>query len=368
MRKFRRSSALGVVAATVVASGLFATPGTAAAIDGCPNYDGASHCYGIGRFGYTAGQGPVYMNAMWSQLRVYCLAVGDPSTDFVDYEMWMSTNNNNPSLSTWVESGLTDGTLYYSPGQEQGFINFWADYRPDGSYNEHYIGPASLNAYNTAAFYWVTNTNNWDVYFNSSYVGTSTNNGAFAGGGDNGIESTSPVMAIDGDTYGWSYADPSNNWHDVYNDPFVNDSGGLLTGSASGPAVHAQTTQGCTLPSATPAVSTPATSGSMADAANRVARMLGDSQPGSMSYVKTTRQKASTTASGGRVNTDQSVYLIELPGKFTTPAARVPQGKKAATGSNLTVTVDAANGQVLDWGITNTPTTLSTLGAVSALG
>ncbi|HVV12024.1 hypothetical protein [Amycolatopsis sp.] len=282
----------------------------------------------------------------------------------------MTTNDNqgtNRALWTWVESGLTDGTLWYSPGQEQGFLNFWADGRPDGSYNEHYIGPASTDSYNTAAFYWVTNTNNWDVYFNSVKVGTSADVGAFAGGGENGIESLTPNMEADGDTYGWSYADPSNNWHDVSNDPFYNNSNGILTGYSDGPTVHAQTAQGCSFPSSATAAPADVTAGTAATTAGRLARALGESQPGAMQYVKTSRQRAATATSGESVNSDNSVYVVQMSGKFTVPAARIPKGAKAPTGSRLTVTINSTSGQVQDWSISNTDHDLARLGTVSPI-
>lgn len=372
MGKLRRLAALAIASAAISATSVAVGTGTASAIDGCPSYP--DHCYGIGGFGYPNGGNngaPVYLNSVWTQLRAFCLQVGDPNTDFVNYEMWLRTNANNPDLNTWVEAGLTDGTLWASPGQEEGLINFWADARPDGSYNEHYISPAALGAYNTAAFYWVPNTGNWDVSYNSTTVGTSTDNGAWGGGSDNGLESTTPNMAIDGDSYGWSYQDPSNVWHDVSNTLFWEDPG-YTSGYVSGSSVHAQSNS-CTLPSATTSATTasaPApstTEGNISATVKRFAMVLGESAPGPSQYVKTTRKQASSAASGAVVDSDQAVYLVQAPGKFTVPSARAPRGAKAPTGSNLTVTIDATTGQVLDWGVRQNQANLSHFGAASTI-
>lgn len=357
---------LPIIAGMLLATGTVVfVPTRADAVAGCPNF--GSHCYGIGRFGSGMGT-PVYMNGVSTELSVDCLWVDNTGTDFVNHEMWMSTNDNNPDPNnpTWVEEGMTDGTLWASPGQEFGFIWFWADQRPGGSYNEHYIGPASTGTYTSASFYWVPNTGNWDLYNNGSYVGTSVNVGAWAGGSDNGAESTTPAMGMVGYSRNWQYVDTSNSWQPILDPVFYNNSKGLLAGYTLGQSVYVETSNGCsgTAPAMSHATQTKPSTDTLVASVRKVAAMLGESNPTRLRYVNTTRH-AGNAALGASVSTDQPVYQLQAVGNFTLPSQRVRSGKVGARGTNLNITVDAESGQVLDWGISEKSVDLTDLGLIT---
>jgi hypothetical protein len=311
----------------------------------------------------------VWLNAVGSDLEVGCLSVGDRINDLVNYEMWMSTNNNYDATHYWVEAGMTAGTLYSAPGQPRGFLWFWADSRPGGGYSEHNLGNASVGTYTNVSFYWVSGTGNWDVYLGGNYVGTSTNNGAYAGGSQNGLEVTTANTTDIGNTANWQYQSPQGTWYWVTGEQFINtNTSGLLSGYANNQAVHAQTAS-CSSPyttTTTPATPQPVTSATLKAVAERFATVAGDVHPSTIRYVKTTRQAANKLV-GTKVNADQPVYMIQMTGTFAVPAAKVPTGGSAPKGTTLTVTVDAATGQVDDWGIDSTMHNLSALGTVAAL-
>jgi hypothetical protein len=67
------------------------------------------------------------------------------------------------------------------------------------------------------------------------------------------------------------------------------------------------------------------------------------------------------------VNTNQPVYLVQLQGYFSARDASVPPGGKAPTGTYLIIIVDASDGSVTDWGVSNTRADLSALGPVIPL-
>ncbi|WP_280759353.1 hypothetical protein [Prescottella agglutinans] len=106
-------------AAALVAIPLL-NPAAAQATSGvCPGAtDGNGHCYAIASFGTSS---PVWMDGLSADLKVDCLAVGNPNTDFINYEMWMLTNRNVANSKTWIEQGMTAGTLA-SAGNPVGFM------------------------------------------------------------------------------------------------------------------------------------------------------------------------------------------------------------------------------------------------------
>ncbi len=91
--------------------------------------------------------------------------------DFVNHEFWYGTY---PGGANWVEVGFKDGTT--NAGNCVHRVDFWADRRPDGSYNEHYPNNAwSLNTWYSAE---VTNAGSctWAVWLGGLQIGTSTSN------------------------------------------------------------------------------------------------------------------------------------------------------------------------------------------------
>jgi hypothetical protein len=305
------------------------------------------------------------MDAIGTDLEVDCLSVQNRNTDFADYEMWMTTNNNTDPYDYWVEEGMTAGTLYSAPGQPQGFVWYWADSRPNGGYAEHYIRDASTGTFTNASFYFVPGTGNWNVFLGGSQVGTSSGVGAYAGGAGNGIEVTTRDTTIVGNSVNWQYRE-NNVWNTAPN-TWQNTSGNLLSGWASGGSVHAQTNS-CTshnlVPQSSPAQ--PATPQSLSQIADKFAAVAGDPNAVNRRYVKTTR-KAANAASGTTVSADGQAYLIQLDGKFTVPSAKVAKGSVAPTGNSLSITVDASTGRVTDWAVGNSSANLRTLGAVAQL-
>jgi hypothetical protein len=102
--------------------------------------------------------------------------------------------------------------------------------------------------------------------------------------------------------------------------------------------------------------------------AQSMATSAGGSAIGSASAVLTTRQQANLVASGALVDSNQPVYLVQLVGAFTAPSARAPSSDSSVpSGKYLTFVVDASDGSVLDWGVSNQSGALSTLGPVSQL-
>jgi hypothetical protein len=236
-----RSIALAICSVTALStSTLWLGAGSADAIAGCPSYP--SHCHAVARYGPVAGQQAYYLNAVGADLEVDCLWVDNPYTDFVNYELWMTTNNNYSATGYWVEGGMTAGTLSHGVGgHPTGFLWYWADMRPNGGgYWEHYISDATTGTYTNLSFYWAGN-GAWNVYKGGSYVGQSTYNGDWAGGGQTGAESTSPNIYVSGNTRNWQWLNGSGRWDWITVDTPYNNNPGLLSLSVNGPSVHAQT-------------------------------------------------------------------------------------------------------------------------------
>jgi hypothetical protein len=162
-------------ASILCGSSLLAWPAPAqAATATCAPTPDTSHCYAV-NLGEGNGSSP---SAAGTDLEVDCLSVPNRSTDFADWEMWYATYTPQVSYDTWVEEGMTAGTLYHtlSGVPITGFMWFWADKRPNGSYTEHYIQSASVGNYTNASIYYVGGTDE-NVYLGGSYAGTSTANG-----------------------------------------------------------------------------------------------------------------------------------------------------------------------------------------------
>ena len=83
--------------------------------------------------------------------------------------------------------------------------------------------------------------------------------------------------------------------------------------------------------------------------------------------VLTTRQAAATLISGDEINTNESVYLVQLVGHFTLTDVSIPQNGTAPTGIALSFAVDVSDGNVVDTGLTHKAADLSKLGPVIVL-
>jgi hypothetical protein len=140
--------------------------------------------------------------------------------NFVNHEMWYETISTGVD---WVEVGFKDGAD--NSGGCQTNDLFWADQRPNGSYNEHYPG-VTLSFGQWMAFEVVTlgpGSCSWSVFLNGFLIGTSTSN--CPGSGRllaAGIESTSQTTgSVKGWLGDWWEDSASNTWTNAW------DSAGL---------------------------------------------------------------------------------------------------------------------------------------------
>lgn len=352
-------AAIAIAAASVVVTP--ALTGSADAVTACSS---GYHCYGEDQL---EGNGS-YPSAAGTDLKVDCLGVSDPNSQFANWEMWFATNTPQVSYDTWVEEGMTYGSL--QSGQV-GFMWYWADERPNGGYSEHYIQNASGGSTTNVSVYYA-GSNNDDVYLGGSYVGTSTGNGSGGLYANAGAEVTTTNTHVNGSSNNFQYQN-SSGWHSATPNPYDN-SGGLWSTYTSGSYLWVNT--GCN----TPAASTKPEATSMPSNAEQVRRILAgigrhaasrthESKPSSIRMAKSTRHQALSLLGGDKVNGNQAVYAVQLKGTFSS-FRRAPQHKKGRipAGNTLTVLVDAATGQVTDWSITNTSAdTLTRLGPVTTL-
>jgi len=92
--------------------------------------------------------------------------------------------------------------------------------------------------------------------------------------------------------------------------------------------------------------------------AGRAAEANGDASPQWMTAVLTTHAKALTSATPGDIvpGTDGGrVYLVTMHGHFTAYGSSPPPGAALPTGEYLSIVVDAATFQVLDFGLSHAP-------------
>jgi hypothetical protein len=325
----------------------------------------SSHCYAENQL---EGNGS-YPNAAGVDLEVSCLSVANRSTDFGDWEMWFETNTPQVSYDTWVEEGMTAGSLQDG---HQGFMWFWADERPNGTYNEHYIRNASAGTSTNVSVYYA-GSNNEDVYLGGSKIGTSTGNGSGGLYANAGAEMTTTAATVQGWANNFQYRTGSS-WHWASPDVW-NNSGGWISTSAGGANLYASTGCGGSLaPASAQRTTTEGTAeqstGALLKIGQRVAVRAHESAPTNARTVRSSRQRAINTLLGGdKVGSNQPVDVVQFNGTFS-PTRRIAQHKPGAlpTGNTLTVLVDPATGQVTDWGISNAaPSALSALGKVSKL-
>ncbi|WP_158895288.1 hypothetical protein [Amycolatopsis anabasis] len=362
-RRFSALALFGVSGLALATSGLGAGPAQAVA---APQCSAAEHCYAVGFIG--SKEQPLWMNAVGSDLGVGCLHVDDRETEFANWEMWLLTNLNNPALDTWVEVGMTAGKLHFSPGQEKGFLWYWADQRPGLPYREAYIKPARTLDRENVTFNWVPNSPNWEIHQDGDLVGVSENNGAWGGQVDNGLEVTTPGARIAAGSINFQYQDTNNVWHPADTELY-NDRPDLFSIFTNGRVITAATHKPCndeTVTMPTDNKATPPTPSMLLETATRLAAANGEEHPANIQYVATDRQ-ALTSIDGTRPKSNDPVYLVQMTGNFVGYAASVPRGSKPPKGNVLTATVDANTGQMLSWSILLTPHDLSQFGTAATL-
>lgn len=357
---------LAVVTAVLlaIAGGIYsATP--AHAITGC---GGKSACFAEG-IGYTTG----YMQAVGTNLSVYCLTMSGDHYDRVSYDLFISTHGT--SVDYYIVEGMRYGYLYdYFSGEKSGLNWFWADYRPNGVYAEHFIERASLSTTRNAAFYHISGTDDWRVNLAGIQRGTSTNNGHQAQRAETGMSTTTPNTTAAGISRNFGYYYSTGPFHlfnpSKFQDPgtwlytslgYVNAGMGTCNTSAQASA-QVQPRHLSSMPT-TPAAYTQALTALVAHAA----AANGELHPTGVTYVKTTR-KAAARLVGAEVNTNEQVYLVQLNGDFVGRMAEVPPGASLPRGHAMTLSVDAATGRILDWSISPQGQRLTALGPESHLG
>jgi hypothetical protein len=323
------------------------TPGEAFAAN-CTALPNTNHCYAEDYYNGTE-------SAAGTDLEVDCLSVANRSTDFASYEMWVLTNTPQVSYDTWVEIGMIAGFLQNG---QTGFMWFWGQMRPDGQFHDYYISGASTGNLTNASAYYEGN-DNWNLYKGGHLVGTSTANGNGGIETISGTEVTTTAMTVVGQSGNYQFRD-SAGWHWVPDDNYISpNAGGLFTTFPSTGYYGVSTgCNGDTAPhkfTAAPAAPIPASPAGAARALAKIAHgaAVANHNPGParIEYVKTTRQRAARVLSGARVNSNQPAYVVMLRGHFTAPVP--PHAKKAAppAANTMELTVDAATGQITDWGI-----------------
>jgi len=355
------------------------SPAAAVITTGCPAGT-QDNCYAQGRL-YQYNN----LQAVGGNLEVDCLAVINRAKDFANMEMWLHTATNRPQIPerNWVEEGMTSGTLYSSPGHEQGFIWFWADnYGDTGQYFEHYIQPASVNTYTNVTFRWQSNAK-WGIYRANVKVGES-GAGPYPGESDLGGESTTYQAAIWGHGVDYQYQDAAGTWHWIkpatYTlGPTIKVSVPAGTGRAAAKVNISTPTWVCG--GSPPAIATPATAPAEDPATllkteagttsllrsqmALAAATLGVPSTGSVTYVKSTRDAAAAHISNAGVMTDSGVsdtrpvYVVQTHGSFTKAFG---DGRAPVTGDVLEIVVDAQTGLITDWGITRDTNGFESLG------
>lgn len=374
-----RAATAAVASMIVTAASITAGGGTAYADTACgnPSY---GHCYAVAWQGSAWGLGtPVYMSAVGADLEVDCLAVGNENTEFANFEMWMWTNDTDPNSTAnsgyWVEEGYSAGIT--TPG----FQWFWADSRPGGGYNQHFIEWATALQYKNVTFTWLGGSN-WNVYLSGSLVGTSINNAAWAGGVSIGAE-----MAVDtsGQVHAharnWQYTNggswsPVNPGKEIFTDGAgLTNPPGYTVATAYNPTlvtVHTPSHLCGTVPlvaqHASPTVASAPTLSAVRSIAAQATGTYAGTKPTAMSAVRTTRGAANALFGSkvGGASASDPVYLVQERGSFSTQRQAPGGAKRDISGSAMHFVISATTGQVLDWGI-QAPGNLQSLGAVTAL-
>jgi hypothetical protein len=347
---------MGATAISLLAP-LCLSSGSAAYADACQT----SGCYAV----MAAGAA---QDAAGVDIKEECMYGSLSFGQFINWELWMIMTGKQD----WVEAGLTYGYLQ-APTNGNNFSWFWADNRPGDDYNEHFISAGWSNTKANVAIYHVSG-GSWSVQRNGTQVGESTNNVSTAvlseAGAESGLSTNNIYAFADNFQYrhtggAWQGANPNSGFYSL-TPPF---SGSVYAGTTTGAASTVWANK-CT-PSepnhGTPRVASqsgPAPGAhSIVQTARRLAALNGDSHPTGVTYVTTTRAKANHLL-GATVDSDQAVYLVQLHGHFNGATASHPQGSAAPHGTVMTVTIDAANGRITDWGISNSAVPLNRLGEV----
>jgi hypothetical protein len=369
-----------VMASTVITAALVVAGGGPVSAETACGTLQTDHCYALAQMGTYAGNLPRYISAVGADLEVDCLAVGDDNTEDANWEMWLSTNDTNPyspyDSGYWLEEGYAAG-----PAAATGFQWFWADNRPGGGFNAHFIEWANALQYQNVSFYWQGGSN-WNVYLAGNLVGESVNNGAFAGGTQIGAEMMVDTNGqVHAHAHNWQYTDGGVwQWVDPtsvrpYSANANQNPPGFQISWAYGPTnvtVHTPShlcgTVPQRVPSVRPATGSGLTLASVRSIAARAAGSYATATPTAMTAVQTTRG-AATALYGSKVSgtaAAEPVYLVQELGSFSAQRRSTNGAQHIISARAMHVVISARTGQVLDWGI-QAPGNLRSLGSVMSL-
>ncbi|MFG1834435.1 hypothetical protein [Micromonospora chersina] len=342
------------------------------------------HCYGFAKE-------TIYDNitAMSAELAVGCLYVPDQSAQFVNWEMWLATRADRPNESdwNWIEAGITAGSLR-APGNTRGFQWFWADrYKPygtdPGSYFEHFIGWATKGTYSNLSFYWTPNSSGiygWSVYQSGVYRGWS-GVGGWPADPELGAESTDGNVMLDGYANDWRTRDKANQWRQAGGSTFVIQGGAAFNGNrpAQGKVRAWTPWWDCNGNHPNGALGATSTESSnvaqlmksstgvrqvLTTTTEQLVSRLGSGNVKTAKFVRSDRDVAVARHKGSEVYGKQAVYVVQVAGAFS----KAGKNGERMDGSVLEVVVDAATGEITDWGITSDTRGLNSLGVVKLLG
>jgi hypothetical protein len=264
--------------------------------------------------------------------------------------LWLSTNANmNPPYS-WIEIGMISGTLRDGT---QGFMWFWGEQDGSGIFGNHFIGWAATGRSDNASIYY-EGSGLWTLFKGGHNIWSLTGNGNAGWDVQTGAEVTTTAMTDNGTSNNFQYRD-SRGWHWVPANPYITPNAyglfafGANTGyfNVSTGCGGKRTGQPAAAPPAAPIPSSPAGAArALAAIAQRAAAASHQPAPARISYVKTTRRRAEQFLSHATVNDNQAVYVVELTGHFTHSGP--PRSGAQPAGRTMTLTVDAATGQVTD--------------------
>jgi hypothetical protein len=340
---------IGAMGVTLMLSGLSAIPASA---DSCqPN-----GCYAI--MNANAAQ-----DAVGTDIMQECLGAPTGVGEFINWELWLVMNGG----PYWVEGGMTYGYLDTNT-HGNNFSWFWADSRPNGGgYHEHFISAGSGKGQWANISIYHAGGGSWSVQKAGEQVGESTNNETSAYDSQAGAETKLSTNNINAFNNNFQYRHTGGGWAGApvgfaaLDAPF---GGKSYPGSVTGAASQVWANK-CT-PSRPGTSSEPRRAPSLSaivQTARRMAALNGEPHPTGISYVMTTRAKANSLFDA-TVDSNQSVYLVQLRGHFNGAIASKPHGDPAPKGTVLTVTIDSSTGQLTDWGISDRAAPLDQLGAV----
>ncbi len=334
------------------------------------------------------------MAGLAADLLVNCLSVTDPQNYLATHEIWMSTQTNYwHQYITWVETGYTAGHLNtQNAGLIWGYNHFWADQRDPhtgNNYHEWYIRDFNTNVYVDHGITWVPNTNNWTIWNNHQAVGTSVDVGAYAGGGQAGMESETQNVWASGLVRNFRYNPGNGTWPAP---PYLNmspngqnvlfalknNNGSINTwsknscgGTAARPEMPlepekvtgpgepvAELQQAIAANRAKPRL----TADNSADVVNEVASMFDMKERGAARVTETTRSRYAKSENA-IIDDDRQVLVVQIDGDGTVPRAFPSDGEgRANPRGNVTVTIDPETRRVLDIGVTAETKNLSSMG------